>query len=292
MKKILITTMILMLGLALYSEAIIIRSSDMSRIKLSELTEDLMQYDLIFFGEHHGNQDLHALQKDILPGLIRDERNLILSFEMWERDTQDLLDAFLKAEITEESFTDESRAWPNYADYRPLILFAKEHDLTSIAANVPRIYASRTAREGWDFVRDLPPNERELIAQDLTAPDDQYKKEFMHAMNAMSAHTMDRESMDRFYMAQTIKDDTMAESIVRALRSSPDSRLIHFNGDFHSRSFLGTVSRVREALPKIKIAVLTPARDSGNISDLKPEVAQAIGTHIIVLPTPPAEEPK
>ena len=292
MKKTILITLIMMLGTALFSQLIIIRSSDMNQIKLSELTEDLLQYDVIFFGEHHGNQDLHALQKDILPGLIKDERNLLLSFEMWERDTQDVLNAFLKGEITEELFIEESRAWSNYQDYRPLILFAKEHNLTTIAANVPRVYAARITREGWDFVSELPKNEREMLAQELTAPDDQYKKDFMQVMNSMSAHMIDRESMDRFYMAQTIKDDTMAESIVHALQSSPDSRLIHFNGDFHSRSFLGTVSRVREALPKIKIAVLTPARFDENISDLKPEEALAIGTHIIVLPTPQVEESK
>jgi uncharacterized iron-regulated protein len=200
------------------------------------------------------------------------------------------LDSFLKDEISEEVFIKESRAWPNYQDYRPLILFAKEHGLNVIAANVPRHYAARTAREGWDFVMDLPEKERSYIAKTLTAPDDEYKQEFLSTMNNMDAHMVDRQSMDRFYMAQTIKDDTMAESIVNALKDSPTSRLIHFNGDFHSRSFLGTVSRLQAAMPKIKIAVLTPLVMNKEIAELKPEEAQQLGTYIIVLPVDDTED--
>ena len=60
----------------------------------------------------------------------------------------------------------------------------------------------------------------------------------------------------------------MAESIVSALKMKPKARVIHFNGDFHSKSFLGTASRIQEMLPKKKVAVISPSsredRRTGN----------------------------
>jgi len=284
MRKTFFTLLMILMNISLMATPKILRSSDMAELELKALSEDLMQYDVIFFGEHHGNAILHELQKDILPGLHTANRDLILSFEMWERDTQGVLDAFLAAKIPEDEFILDSRAWPNYEDYRPLLIFAREHGLNAIAANIPRQYASRTAREGWDFVQKLPDEEREFIAAKLTAPDDSYKKEFMQVMGKMGAHGMQKEAMENLYKAQCIKDDTMAESIVLALMEKPQARVIHFNGDFHSRSFLGTVSRLIDSMPQLKVAVLTPQLIAEGENLPLPEEAKTLGTHLILIP--------
>ena len=80
----------------------------------------------------------------------------------------------------------------------------------------------------------------------------------MRTMQDMVGHDFDADSLERYYQAQCIKDDTMAESIVIALDYYKKRPLIHFNGAFHSRSFLGTADRLQEALPRLKIAVITP----------------------------------
>lgn len=285
MKKILYLSLLLAFGIKLSAAEITILSSETgARLELQELSQDLQSYDLIFFGEWHDNQPLHSLQRELLADLLGSERELILSFEMWERPSQEYIDAFLADKISEEEFVKKSEAWPNYKDYQPLIHLAKKHKLQVVAANVPRPYASRTAKEGWDFTKELPPEERALIAAKLTAPDDAYRKAFFQTMGDMSAHPMKAESLQRMYEAQCMKDDTMAESIAIALKESPKARLLHFNGDFHSRHFLGTVSRVKDALPGLKIAVLSPLSVE-HIKEFKLNKAEAsAGTHIMLMP--------
>ena len=293
MKKILYLCLLLLIGTMLFAfETTILRSETGSRLELQELAKNLQDYDVIFFGEWHGEKPLHELQRELLAELPLTDRALILSFEMWERQSQEHVDAFLADKISEEEFVKLSEAWPNYEDYQPLIHFAKKHNLQVVAANIPRPYASRTAKEGWDFVEKLPPEERALIAAKLTAPDDEYRKAFFQTMGDMSAHPMKAESLERMYQAQCMKDDTMAESIALALKENPKARVLHFNGDFHSHNFLGTVSRLQSAMPELKIAVLSPLLTE-NIKEFKLNKEEAAGgTYIILMPSPEQEEGK
>lgn len=295
-----------------FAQMRILKAANGKAIDIKELSQELRRYDVIFVGEFHDNPIIHQFQRDLVPLMVdrkckqglskypafkwlcffkKDRsRDLVLSFEMWERDTQDVMNAFLRDEISETEFITLSRAWGNYdPDYRGLISFAKTNKLPVVAANVPRAYAGRTAREGWDFVKDLPDTEAELIARELTAPDDAYKDAFYATMSGFG-HAMDESNLQRLYHAQCMKDDTMAESIVIALDYYKNSRIIHFNGDFHSREFLGTVSRLQNALPKLKIAVISPvAIKNWQTAELSNEIKRS-GTYILMLEPTDEEE--
>lgn len=287
MRFAIIIIILLMVGMVQGKDLRIIRTENAKELDTAMLAKDLGKYDIIFFGEFHDNQALHQLQSDILP--LLDSRNeLILSFEMFERDVQSVLDAYLKGDISEEEFLAQSRPWGNYAtDYRPLIEYAKLHTLPAVAANVPRVYAGKLARQGMSFMEELTDEERAWLAKDITAPEDAYQQAFYELMGGQNSpmHAMNNNLLP-LYQAQCLKDDTMAESIVEAMKAKPKAKLIHFNGDFHSHAFLGTVSRVRAALPKAKIAVISPiyTEEWQNIQ-LNSEDAKA-GTHIIYLAQP------
>jgi hypothetical protein len=61
-----------------------------------------------------------------------------------------------------------------------------------------------------------------------------------------------------FYLAQCIKDETMAESIVEARQRAPGNAIvIHYDGAFHSDYRQGTVDRVRRRVPDLRLAVIT-----------------------------------
>lgn len=277
------------LGFAWASDARIVQAKNGKTLTMQNLAKDLGKYDIIFFGEFHDNQALHQLQRDLLP-LLDGKRELILSFEMFERDVQSVLSDYVEGKIEETEFLANSRPWGNYAtDYRPLVEYAKAHKLSAIAANVPRVYAGKLARQGAGFIDELEAEERAWLAAKLTAPEDDYRKAFYALMGGQSSpmHAMN-DIMLPLYQAQCLKDDTMAESIVLALNNKPKARLIHFNGAFHSHAFLGTVSRVKEALPKLKIAVISPIYSADwQTIKLNSEDKQA-GTHIIYLPEPEA----
>ncbi|MBM4404544.1 MAG: ChaN family lipoprotein [Candidatus Cloacimonetes bacterium] len=239
----------------------IIRGRNGKEINMMKMVYQLAKYDIIFFGEFHDNRTLHDLQMEMTRQLKQRRKPLILSFEMFERDVQNILDLYLSGEMSEDDMLLNARPWPNYqTDYRPLVEFAREHNLAVIAANIPRTYAGRVAREGLEFIDDLAPRERAFIADKINTWDDEYKKRFLKTIAITTAHGMPGEASfyEKMYAAQCIKDDTMAESIVNACRSNPKHLIIHFNGDFHSQYYLGTVQRVKYRLPKAKIAVISP----------------------------------
>ncbi len=289
--KYIIVILIIIMNLAILSaeEYRIVDSRTGKTLSLQQMANELKKYDLIFFGEDHDNATLHKLERELVP-LLDTKRELILSLEMFERDVQSDLDAYIENWLTEDEFLAKSRPWSNYQDdYRPLIEYAKQKKITVIAANIPRSIAGKMARTGPDFTDTLPEEDKKWLPNKISYPDDSYKKAFLETLENMHSPMMNN-NPDWLYQAQCLKDETMAESIVNALKMKPKARVLHFNGDFHSRYFSGTVSRVQEILPKMKIAVISPSySENWQTANLTAEEKNA-GTYIIFLPIQGGEQ--
>lgn len=119
-------------------------------LSVSELADQVKGADVIFFGEFHDNTAIHELEAALFEALYeRKGRNLALSLEMAEQDSQPVLDAYLKGEVPEETYLAQSRPWPNYREaYRPAVEFAKTHDLSVVAASIPRRLRRRMPGRG------------------------------------------------------------------------------------------------------------------------------------------------
>jgi len=278
-------------GLLAAQDAQIVSTQGGRTVTVARLAKELKKYDVVFFGEYHDDATLHAFQAQLLPLMHKAGKRLILSFEMFERDVQPDLDAYLAGSIKEDQFLQRSRPWSNYGtDYRPLLEFAKAKKLKAIAANIPRRLAGNVARNGIGSINDLSNDDKVLMALDISAPEGKYKERFMATMqaNGMHASPNDKDMLERLFYAQCMKDDTMAESLAQYLERYPRHRIIHFNGDFHSREYLGTVERLKSRLPKLKIAVLTPHYDNLAIPDSPAELAD----YLIVIPEKKDQNPE
>ena len=256
--------MILLILPVFCQEYKIINTKTNKEIELKEMVEKLGDYDVIFFGEFHENKILHSLEIAFLKMFYHNNKNLIISLEMFERDVQPVLDKYLNNKISEADFLAESRPWSNYeADYKPLIEFAKENELTVIAANIPRRYASMISKQGMNALDSLSQDEKKFVAKRHKVYDDEYKERFIRTMQNNMKHSskMPKSMMmnlDLIYAAQCIKDDTMAESILKYQRIPPRRKVIHYNGDFHSRKHLGTAQKIQILEPILKVAVIAP----------------------------------
>lgn len=239
-----------------------------------QMIERLAHADVVFFGEQHDDPETHRAEAAVLEGLGRTGRPVVLSLEMFERDVQPVLDDYLAGRVSEADFLARSRPWPRYAtDYRPLVELAKARGWRVIAANVPRPLASAVGRKGLAALDTLSPAERPYAARDNACPNDDYHARFMEQMQGHGAgagpapapgDTLPTATAERFYLAQCVKDEAMAESIVEARRRAPRNAIVvHFNGAFHSDFAQGTVDRVRRRKPGWKLAVVTavPVRD-------------------------------
>jgi len=123
---------------------------DGKKVKYEKMLEAASAADIVLFGEYHTNPISHWLQLELSTDLheIKGEA-LILGAEMFEADNQLILDEYLAGQITEAKFEEEARLWKNYiTDYKPLVLLAKENDLTFVATNIPRRYANMVFKKG------------------------------------------------------------------------------------------------------------------------------------------------
>jgi uncharacterized iron-regulated protein len=228
---------------------------------LEALAAEAVKYEVVFFGEQHDDGNAHRLQRGLMEAVSRRRSDVILSLEMFERDVQGLLDDYLADKIDEPTFLKAARPWPNYnADYRPLVEFAKAKGWKVIAANVPRRIASATSKEGLAAVAALPDSSRRWAATDFECAKDDYFERFGESMGGHGPSTP--EGMMRFYEAQCVKDETMAESIVRARSANGAPLVIHMNGAFHSDYRDGTAERVgRRDVKKMLVISAMPVPD-------------------------------
>jgi uncharacterized iron-regulated protein len=233
------------------------------------MVAELSRVDVVLLGEQHDDPNTHWLEAAVLQGLQRRKVAVTLSLEMFERDVQPALDAYLAGRGSEQEFLDRSRPWPRYAtDYRALVELAKDASWPVVAANVPRKYASAIAKGGLAPLGALPPDERTLIAGELQCPKDAYFDRFAASMGAHPVASgqsapaeaeAQRATIERYYQSQCVKDETMAESIAAsfARRDGSPGPVVHVTGAFHSEFGTGTVERVRRRLPGRRVAAVS-----------------------------------
>jgi uncharacterized iron-regulated protein len=236
------------------------------------MVADLVRADVVFVGEQHDNPGTHRLEEALLSGLWRRKIGPTVSLEMFERDVQGMVDRYLSGAIAEPEFLKESRPWPRYAtDYRPLVELAKREGWAVVAANVPRRFASTVAKSGQSALGQLSAEDRPLIAAELQCPHDTYFERFTQAMSGHTAGDAtapassqppteeQRASNDRYYWSQCLKDETMAESVARAVaaRTGKAGPVVHVTGSFHSDFGAGTAERTRRRLAGKRVAVIT-----------------------------------
>jgi uncharacterized iron-regulated protein len=222
----------------------------------------LMDYSAIFIGEEHSSRISHDAELTILTGLAERDSSLVLALEMFERDVQDILDAYLKGTIPEDKFLELSRPWPNYLeDYRPLIEFAKKKGIPVIAANVPRRAAAAVAMAN-KVSPDVVGEDNIYLPKKLHLKSKEYYKHFVSSMEEMPhSAPMKDINVDGLYKAQVLKDAVMAASIEPFL----ECRILFCCGHFHSDYHLGIPYQLQKNHPELKIAVVTFASYVGDL---------------------------
>ncbi len=244
-----------------------------------KLLADVQNNDVVFFGELHNNPICHWLQLELTRDLYSQESdNLILGAEMFESDNQLLINEYFLGLISERSFEKECRLWSNYStDYKPLLNFAKENNLSFVATNTPRRYASMVYQHGLKKLKNLPDYSKNYLSP-LPILED-YDLGCYREMLEMNSHSTKTDP--KYYpQAQMIKDATMAYFIYGNWKEN--ELFLHFNGNFHSDNKEGIVWYLRHLNPNLKIAVLASVEQE-QIDKLDKEHYQK-GDYIIAIP--------
>ena len=266
-----------------------------AEVDVAAIADALVRRDVVFFGEQHDSADAHARELELAEELFARRPDLVLSFEMFERDRQGFLDDYLAGRLDEAQLLAQARPWPNYAEaYKPLIEFAKEHHLPVVAACLPWSIAVAFGKSHGD------PPRSPFVAREWSAPADAYRARFVEVVkdhvkpdaatgpNGAAPPIARFDPLERMYRSQCLRDDTMAESIADALTRFRHRRplVLHFCGSFHSDFGQGTVARVLTRVPSVSIGIVTTIEsDDAAQSDAKKESARA--NYVLFVPKPP-----
>lgn len=261
-------------------------------VSIDQLAQVLKGADVVFIGEYHGNHGSHWLQAQLQAALHKQHPKQVLSMEQFNRDKQSVLDQYLTGDIGEVALIKQGEAWPNYkASYRPLVEFAKQHQLPVIAANAPADVVRCIGRQGRDYLAKLDKAARRQVAAQPFLNNAQYQTAFQAVMHgpAQPAKSSDKaaSALSNSYLAQLSRDNTMAESILQAHQRYPKHQIIHTNGAFHSDNHLGTVALLKQRNPSLTIKVVSPVQTPDIEAKYQGKIPTKLGDYLyFVQPLP------
>jgi uncharacterized iron-regulated protein len=244
------------------------------------LKERLRGARVVFVGEQHDQAQHHRFQAHVLSlvaEVAAEERadedragdaggEVLLGLEMLRWPDQPLLDAFDRGEATEDSLRALwNDSWgKDWGLYAPLLALASRPDIDLLALNAPRFLSRRVFEAG---VEGLTDDERRYMPPLLDDSNPHYRAFVTEAMHAHgpahgSAHGGPghgapsdapnpalEAATQRFFLAQLIWDETMADTLTRALHAAPLARAVVAAGAAHIMYGWGVPSRVARDSP-------------------------------------------
>lgn len=203
--------------------------------KYDKMIEKMAEADVVLFGELHNNSLCHWMQLQVTKSIYEKDSAMTMGAEMFESDNQMIVDEYFNGSIRTRDFEKEMRLWDNYkTDYKPILEFARENGMRFVASNVPRRYAAIVNKNGLTALEDLSAEAKKFLPP-LPIPFDTLAPNYKEMLNmSMGGHGMGG-NMLNMVKAQAIKDATMAHFIVENLEEG--KTFIHFQGDFHSKSY-------------------------------------------------------
>ncbi len=214
-----------------------------------EVTEEEMLADLergrvIYIGELHDKAEDHAVQYRLMRLLYDRHPSIAVGMEMFQYPYQPVLDDWTNGRLDETNLRRRSewdRRWGfDYALYRPILDWTRARAIPVLALNAPSEITRTVASEGLDGLSEaqraeLPPLDMEVEG---------HRAMVIEALGEHAHGDDDPVALERYYTAQVVWDETMAERVAEAVeRSDAPSRLVVLAGAMHVRGGFGIPSR-------------------------------------------------
>lgn len=227
-------------------------------LDFDRIVDDLAESRVIHLGETHTSYGDHLVQLQILQALHGRGHKLAIGLEMFSRSRQQALDDYIAGRTDERTFLKQSayhHEWGyDYRLYREILQFARAVRIPLVALNLDPGVSGRVFSDG--HTDGLAATERaDLPAErDLDLPGYRERIAAAHA-----AHPAGSGSFSGFLQAQGLWDETMAESVVRALERFPSYTVVVLAGNGHSHKTSGIPPRVARRVPGVEQRVVQVA---------------------------------
>lgn len=238
------------------------------------MVDDLAEARVIYLGERHTVDRHHQLQVQVVKALIAREVPLVLGIEHMEAEYQPALDEYNRGAIDFATLADRTNwkeRWSNYADYRTVLEAARSAGAPVIALNARREVVRAVYKSGLD---DLDPTLRNELPAEFHLDDPMYRE---HLRDVMMVHAHVNDAMlDRMFVAQVARDETMAARLVAFLESAEGLKrtAVVLCGSGHCAHGMGIPARVRRRMPGVRDRIIVMS-ESGDVVLSEREQAMA-----------------
>jgi len=229
-------------------------------VSVVQATNQVAAGDIVIVAEEHGFEPHHINQRDILKNLKARGLKVSVGMEFFTWNQQDQLDGFLRGEISEEELLKQTR-WGQgipFDHYREQVMLPLSAGGHTVGINAPRELARAISQKGLESLTD---EQRQMLPQGFQLGHPLYRERF----EAIMGEHVSADAMDRYFAAQSLWDETMADRAIDYISKNPDQVLVIIVGDFHVRYFGGLPSvlerrghRARLVISQLRATGLAP----------------------------------
>ncbi|HEY9853012.1 MAG TPA: ChaN family lipoprotein [Leptolyngbyaceae cyanobacterium] len=223
--------------------------------------DQLARANVVYLGETHNKAEDHLAQLQIIEELHRRNPNIAIGMEMFQRPFQFYIDRFLANDMMEPILrerTQYNKRWGfPWEYYAPILRFAKANRLPVLALNAPTEIIRKVARSGLE---SLSSTEQQFYIPPLSdiRTDNQAYRQLMQEIYQQSHQGLGKSNnFERFFQAQVVWDETMADVIAKYLKDNPDFQVVVLAGQGHIVYGHGIPSRVARRLGDANIVQRT-----------------------------------
>lgn len=247
---------------------VLVDARDGARVGLDAAVADLVRVRVVYVAELHDQRAHHDAQLAIVRAIHARDPSIAIGLEMVQRPFQDALDEFVAGRIDEAELlrrVEWQRRWGfDFALYRPILEYAREHGIPVRALNARQEVTRAISRGGIDAIAA----EHRAELPELVLDDPEHRAMVRSALEGH--HGIDDAALERFYTAQVVWDETMAETIARYLeRQGAPRRMVVLAGRMHVERGLGIPRRAaRRGAEPFRVVIPTDdAREGGPPGD-------------------------
>ncbi|NJN87635.1 MAG: ChaN family lipoprotein [Leptolyngbyaceae cyanobacterium SL_7_1] len=201
----------------------------------------------VFWGETHDRPADHNAQLQLIQALHRQNSQLAIGMEMFQRPFQPVLDEYLDGTISATQLRQRSqydRRWGfPWEYYAPILEYAQTHRIPVLALNTPTEVTQRVARKGLAALMEsdlawIPP------LADIHTDHEAYRQFLRPIYDDFHQEHGSSQGFENFVAAQVLWDETMAETIAAFWLGNPTSQVVVLAGQGHIMYGYGIPSRV------------------------------------------------
>ena len=229
------------------------------------LVNEIASRRVVYIGETHDRYDHHLNQLAVIKRLHQQGVELAIGMEFFQRPSQQHLDDYISGEIDEKRLLKLSGYYRNWGYdfrlYRPILEFARRHDIALVALNAPSGLVGQVSEKGFGEVDD----EWRAMLPEIQLPADAAYKDRLRRVFEM--HSGADRDFDRFLQVQLLWDEYMAESAAAYLKRHPNRKLVVLAGSGHVAEGTGIPQRVQLRVPEPYTVLTSMDPGSDRISD-------------------------